>query len=48
MTPSHRHRPTPRRDPALRTIRTNEVRYPGATLPPLPEDLQERYRAATG
>jgi murein DD-endopeptidase MepM/ murein hydrolase activator NlpD len=47
MTPSHRHRPTPRRDPALKTIRTNEVRYPGATLPPLPDDLQERYRAAT-
>lgn len=30
----------------MRTIRTDEVRYPGHKLPPLPEDLQERYRAA--
>ena len=47
MRPRAEQRPTPRPVPAVRTIRTDEVRYPGATLPPLPDDLQERYRAAT-
>lgn len=46
MTPSRRERAASRRDPAPRTIRTDEVRYPGAKLPPLPQDIEERYRAA--
>jgi murein DD-endopeptidase MepM/ murein hydrolase activator NlpD len=46
MRPPRRERTGKRRDGGVRVIRTNEVRYPGVELPPLPEDLQERYRAA--
>lgn len=46
MRPQRREYTDPRRAGAVRTIRTDEVRYPGATLPPLPDDLQERYAAA--
>lgn len=44
--PSRGRRAT-RRQSAVRTIRTNEVRYPGAKLPLIPEELHDRYRAAT-
>lgn len=49
--PSEKPRPRPRRtsarpQPETRTIRSNQVRYPGASLPLLPDELQERYRAA--
>ncbi len=51
MSAFRRERPVSRRGadrnpPQVRTIRSDEVRYPGATLPPLPDELQERYRAA--
>ena len=46
MRPPRRERTGTRRDGGVRVIRTNEVRYPGVELPPLPDDLQERYRAA--
>lgn len=48
MNAPRRRGPEPRRNPAVRTIRTNEVRYPGAKLPDLPPDIEERYRAAMG
>jgi hypothetical protein len=40
MRPPRRERTGARRDKGVRTIRTNDVRYPGADLPPLPEDGQ--------
>lgn len=46
MRPPRPDRAETRRPGAIRIIRTNEVRYPGAKLPQLPDDLQERYRAA--
>ncbi len=45
MRPPRRERTGARRDNGVRTIRTNEVRYPGAELPLLPEDVQGRYQA---
>ena len=46
MRPPRGRRTDPRRTDAVRTIRTDVVRHPGHKLPPLPDDLQERYRAA--
>jgi len=46
MRPERTGRSRERRTPNVKTIRTDEVRYPGATLPQLPEDLERRYREA--
>ena len=45
MRPHRQERTGARRHSGVRTIRTSEVRYPGAELPPLPDDVQARSQA---